>query len=434
MMMDKKLLARIEALEKKVNVFEQAEIRSAGMMSNVDILKAMRDGELIITPFDLTKYESGKDNRLTPAGFNFSFSQFIVSRNEKVFCTLMEEETKGKVKIFFELKPGDTALALTRESIWVSNELAGTFHSKVTYVSQGLGHISTTLDPGWRGQLLISINNPNIEPIKVVIGERTDVGIQYCTFITLSLYRLISRSAGISDNYSEARIDILYDLLQQKGGSLTESVHMLQKKISENQRTLPESFNHDRVGPDDRQMFIKLHDEVLKEIDRLDLKIMSHKLATKRVKVLHVKCKKLHADAILPSYAREGDSGLDLAAVEDCLIASGEVALIHTGVAIELPNNSEAQIRPRSGLAIKHGISVLNTPGTIDQGYRGEICVILINHGKEEFRVEKHMKIAQMVVKPTCEVVLEVVDDLEESVRGDRGFGSTGLKQEEILL
>ncbi|MDR0879297.1 MAG: dUTP diphosphatase [Clostridioides sp.] len=142
----------------------------------------------------------------------------------------------------------------------------------------------------------------------------------------------------------------------------------------------------------------------------------------------NLKIKRLNGEAKLPSFAHIGDAGMDLYSVEEIVIESGETALVSTGIAIELPKNTEAQVRPRSGLALKHSVTVLNTPGTIDEGYRGELRVILINHGKEAFKVEKHMKIAQMLVKPTYAVNIEEVEELSDSERGEGGFGSTGLK------
>ena len=137
---------------------------------------------------------------------------------------------------------------------------------------------------------------------------------------------------------------------------------------------------------------------------------------------------KMNQDAIIPLKAHEGDAGMDLFSIEDITLQSMERKLIHTGIKIQLPKNTEAQIRPRSGLALKYGITVLNTPGTIDEGYRGEIGVILINLSKEEFKVEKGMKIAQMVIKPILNVEVEEVNELTETSRGEGGFGSTGLK------
>lgn len=135
---------------------------------------------------------------------------------------------------------------------------------------------------------------------------------------------------------------------------------------------------------------------------------------------------KLHPEAIVPSYAHPGDAGLDLYAIEEAEIAPGETKLIQTGIAIALPANTEAQIRPRSGLALEHSITVLNSPGTIDAGYRGEIGIILINHGKSSFQVMPKMKIAQMVIAPIILVKVTVVTELDETDRGAGGFGSTG--------
>lgn len=141
-----------------------------------------------------------------------------------------------------------------------------------------------------------------------------------------------------------------------------------------------------------------------------------------------LKVKKLAPDAMLPHYAHPGDAGLDLFAAEHVEIAPGESKLVKTGISIELPKGSEAQVRPRSGLALKHAVTVLNTPGTIDEGYRGEVGVIMINHGKQIFVIEKAMKIAQMVIKPVLSVEVQEVMDLSETQRGEGGFGSTGYK------
>lgn len=130
--------------------------------------------------------------------------------------------------------------------------------------------------------------------------------------------------------------------------------------------------------------------------------------------------------AKMPYRANPGDAGLDLYAIEELVIEPGETALIRTGLQLELPKNTEAQIRPRSGLAFKHAITVLNSPGTIDEGYRGELKILLINHGKQAFTVEKDMRIAQMVIAPVMHVQLEEVDQLTNSQRGEGGFGSSG--------
>ncbi len=131
----------------------------------------------------------------------------------------------------------------------------------------------------------------------------------------------------------------------------------------------------------------------------------------------------------LPTYATTHSAGMDLtAALEDALeLGAGERALIPTGLAIALPHGFEAQIRPRSGLAINHGVTVLNSPGTIDADYRGEIKVILINHGKEPFTIQRGMRIAQMVVERYTHVNWRVTAELENNdERGEGGFGSTG--------
>ncbi len=133
-------------------------------------------------------------------------------------------------------------------------------------------------------------------------------------------------------------------------------------------------------------------------------------------------------DLPLPEYQTPDSAALDLhAAVTDTVrIDPGEIKLIPTGLAIALPSGYEAQVRPRSGLAVKHGISLPNTPATIDADYRGEIRVPLINHGRETFAVERGMRIAQMLVAPVPRIVWEVVDELPESDRGAGGFGHTG--------
>lgn len=130
----------------------------------------------------------------------------------------------------------------------------------------------------------------------------------------------------------------------------------------------------------------------------------------------------------LPTYATEQSAGMDLsAAIEEPIeLAPGERALIPTGLSIALPAGYEAQVRPRSGLALKHGVTVLNTPGTIDADYRGEIGVILINHGQDAFTVERGMRVAQMVIAQHSNIDWDVVENLEESDRGEGGFGSTG--------
>lgn len=131
-------------------------------------------------------------------------------------------------------------------------------------------------------------------------------------------------------------------------------------------------------------------------------------------------------DATTPAYATLGASGADLHASCDAVIQPGKQALISTGIVLSIPPNVEAQVRPRSGLAAKHGITVLNTPGTIDSDYRGEVKVILFNQGSEPFHVEKGMRIAQLVFAPVYKATFIPVDSIDETKRGAGGFGSTG--------
>lgn len=133
------------------------------------------------------------------------------------------------------------------------------------------------------------------------------------------------------------------------------------------------------------------------------------------------------SDSKMPERATEGSAGYDLCASKAVTIKSGEFEKVPTGVRISMPQGMECQIRPRSGLAGKYGVTVLNAPGTIDSDYRGEICVILINHGKKDFVIEPGMRIAQMVFAHVTQVQFEEVDKLDETARGAGGFGSTGV-------
>ena len=141
---------------------------------------------------------------------------------------------------------------------------------------------------------------------------------------------------------------------------------------------------------------------------------------------MKLKIKKLSPDAIIPAYQTELAAGFDLHSIEDCVLKKGERKLIKTGLAFEIEPGYEVQIRPRSGLAFKHGITVLNTPGTIDADYRGEIMVLLINLGEEDFEIKKGDRIAQAVIAPVIQAEFEEVDKLSVTKRGKGGFGSTG--------
>ena len=159
----------------------------------------------------------------------------------------------------------------------------------------------------------------------------------------------------------------------------------------------------------------------------IDSDIYNEKLQLNSV----IEIKKLKENVLLPSYKTSGSSGMDIKAfiedVDKIVIEPGKTKLIPTGISIAMPECLEAQIRPRSGLALKNSISVLNTPGTIDSDYRGEIGIILINHGEEEYVVNNGDRIAQMVFCPVIKCELNIVEELSETVRGEGGFGSTGV-------
>jgi dUTP pyrophosphatase len=141
-----------------------------------------------------------------------------------------------------------------------------------------------------------------------------------------------------------------------------------------------------------------------------------------------MRVKRLRDGAQLPKYMSDGAAGLDLAALVDdeVVIRPGERALIGTGLAIALPHGHEAQVRPRSGLAWKHGVTVLNSPGTVDEDYRGEIKVLLVNHGQEPFVVRSGERVAQLVIARVERVAIEEQGALDETVRGAGGYGHTG--------
>jgi dUTP pyrophosphatase len=141
--------------------------------------------------------------------------------------------------------------------------------------------------------------------------------------------------------------------------------------------------------------------------------------------VIDVAVRRLRPDAHLPHQAYEGDAGLDLAACEALVLEPGERAVVPTGVAVEIPDGYAGFVQPRSGLAARHGIGIVNSPGLIDSGYRGEISVVLLNTGRDPFSVEAGMRIAQLVVAPVASVRLVEVDELAASERGSRGFGSS---------
>jgi dUTP pyrophosphatase len=128
----------------------------------------------------------------------------------------------------------------------------------------------------------------------------------------------------------------------------------------------------------------------------------------------------------LPAYATEGAAGMDVLAAEDVVLAPGARHAVATGLAMAIPHGFEIQVRPRSGLALKHGVTVPNTPGTIDSDYRGELKVIMINHGDAAFEIRRGDRIAQLVLAPVTQASWLPVEELDETVRGEGGFGSTG--------
>ena len=141
--------------------------------------------------------------------------------------------------------------------------------------------------------------------------------------------------------------------------------------------------------------------------------------------MIEVAVRRLRPDAEIPRQAYDGDAGLDLAACEPAVLEPGERAIVSTGVAVEIPQGYAGFVQPRSGLAARHGIAIVNSPGLIDSGYRGEIRVVLLNTGREPFSVEAGMRIAQLVIAPVASVRLVEVDELAASERGARGFGSS---------
>jgi len=142
--------------------------------------------------------------------------------------------------------------------------------------------------------------------------------------------------------------------------------------------------------------------------------------------VIDVAVRRLRADAVLPRQAYAGDAGMDLASCERVVLAPGERAIVPTGLAVEIPDGYAGFVQPRSGLAARHGIGVVNSPGLIDPGYRGEIAVVLLNtDARDPFTVEPGMRIAQLVIAPVAAVRLVEVEELATSSRGQRGFGSS---------
>lgn len=143
-----------------------------------------------------------------------------------------------------------------------------------------------------------------------------------------------------------------------------------------------------------------------------------------------IKFKKLDSNALLPKYAHEEDAGMDVFSNEDTFLNPKEWALVKTGFCMELPRDYEAQVRSKSGLSLKSGIIVLNSPGTIDENYRGEVGVIIMNVSNTPYHIEKHQKIAQMVINKVEHLNVVEVEEISSTIRGEGGFGSTGLNKQ----
>ena len=141
---------------------------------------------------------------------------------------------------------------------------------------------------------------------------------------------------------------------------------------------------------------------------------------------MELRVRRLNPSSVLPRYAHRGDAGLDLFSSEDVAIEPSTAGLVRTGIAVELPPGTEGQVRPLSGLALERSVTVLNSPGTIDEGYRGELGVVLINHGSKSFRVKRGTRIAQLVIQRRLEVEVIEIEALGDTPRGHGGFGSTG--------
>lgn len=177
--------------------------QQATFMNDVQIDKARKEGELLICPYN--------ERNLTPVGYNLSFSGFIVSLRKRAFIKLKHKGNEW----FFYLKPHETALVLTRETIWVSRFIGGTFHSKVSMVIKGLGHVSTTLDPGWHGQLLVPLNNPTKGKVKIVVAIDEKNGKRFETFLTMVLFRSQEASLIEKGDNKSARIELLEEILEE---------------------------------------------------------------------------------------------------------------------------------------------------------------------------------------------------------------------------
>lgn len=231
---------------------------AANFMNDSQINRARKEGELVICPYS--------EKNLTPVGYNLSFSRFIVSLRKRAFVKIKHKGNEW----YFKLKPSETVLVLTRETIWVSKFIGGTFHSKVSMVTKGLGHVSTTLDPGWYGQLLVPLNNPTKEPIKVVIAVDGRNGKEFQTFMTMVLFRSQEAALRTRSDNKAARIELLEEILSEKKHNadakyLKQLIEKLKNSISK-----IEIFT-DLNDPTDRKQKIKrFQQEHLQMIEEMD--------------------------------------------------------------------------------------------------------------------------------------------------------------------
>lgn len=187
-----------------------------------------------------------------------------------------------------------------------------------------------------------------------------------------------------------------------------------------------QTANPDMPAEEVLELIVQVENQALQEILADEREAMDTE--RKDQTMPEVKFMRLHPDAKIPQYQKPGDAGADICSVEDVIIPSGSRRGVHCGFAIGLPEGYEAQVRPRSGLALNRGIAVLNSPGTIDQGYFGEIGVILINHSDGYFKIAVGDRIAQLVVVPVSKASFVEVDELGTSDRGAGGYGSTGVR------
>lgn len=233
--------------------------QTASFMNDIQIMRAIEEGHMAISPYN--------EKNLTPVGYNFSFSVFIVSLKTKEFVKIYHEDEEW----FFYLKPFETVLVLTREAIWVSKFIGGTFHSKVSLVTKGLGHVSTTLDPGWSGQLLVPLNNPTKKKIKVVVARDKNNEKIYETFITLVLFRSQEAALNLKTDNRSSRIELLEEILSNK--KKNKAAEFVKKFVVNIKYSVKEMESYDDLNdPANRKekinKFKRRHEDLIMEMDK----------------------------------------------------------------------------------------------------------------------------------------------------------------------